>query len=85
MPHFQKPQLQNLSLTHAFIVDGRRVANGYVRQENKVYFTKKELNRRNVLHELFHHVVEVKGIEMSERKEEKEANRFVRCVMKKKG
>ena len=83
MPHFQKPQLQNLSLIYAFIVDGQRVANGYVWQENKAYFTKKGLNRRNVLHELFHHVVENKGLEMTEKKEERQANLFVREIMKK--
>lgn len=45
-------------------------------------FTKKGLNRRNVLHELYHHLVESYGLEMSERKEEKEASLFVREVMK---
>lgn len=45
-------------------------------------FAKKGLNRRNVLHELFHHVVEEKGIEMSERKEEREAYRFVSEIMR---
>lgn len=44
-------------------------------------FTKKGLNRRNVLHELYHHVVESKGIEMSERKEEREAKRFARKIL----
>jgi len=46
-------------------------------------FTKKGLKKRNVLHELFHHVLEAKGIEMSERKEERLASAFVREVMKK--
>lgn len=67
------------------IVDGRKVANKYVCQyyDNKTYFKKKAFNRRNALHELYHHLVEVKGIEMSRRKEEKEASLFVREFVKK--
>jgi hypothetical protein len=34
-------------------------------------------------HELYHHLVDVKGIEMPRRKEERMANLFVREVMKK--
>jgi len=45
-------------------------------------FTRRGLNKENILHELYHHVVENKGIEMSWRKEEKEAVLFVREVMK---
>jgi len=45
-------------------------------------FTKKGLKKRNVIHELYHHIVENKGLEMSERKEEMAANVFVRNVMK---
>lgn len=66
------------------VVDGRRVANGYECEywENKAYFTKRGFNRRNVLHEVFHHVVEAKVIEMSEKKEERLARVFVKEVMK---
>ena len=67
------------------ILDGRRVANGYVCQywKNKAYFTKKGFTRRNVLHELYHHLVEVKGIEMPEKKEERLANAFAKEVVRK--
>jgi hypothetical protein len=43
--------------------------------------TKRGLSKRNVLHELYHHVVENKNSDISERKEESEANRFVIQVM----
>jgi len=67
------------------ILNGRRVMKGYECDyfENVAVFTKKGLKKRNVLHELFHHVVESKGIEMSEKKEERMASAFVREVMKK--
>jgi len=45
-------------------------------------FTKKGLNKRNVLHELYHHIVEAKGIEMPKMKEERMASLFVREVTK---
>ena len=67
------------------IVDGRRVmkACDCDYYEGIACFTRKGLNKENVLHELYHHVVENKGIEMSWRKEEREANRFVREVIRK--
>jgi len=67
------------------ILDGMRVMKGYPCDyfQGIATFTKKGLNRRNVLHELYHHVVEEMGIEMSEKKEERMANLFVREVMKK--
>lgn len=51
--------------------------------KNKAYFQKKGVNKRNVLHELYHHIVESKGIEMSLTKEETEANAFARNVLRK--
>jgi len=65
------------------IVDGRKVGRGVEADyfEGIACFTKRGFNRRNVLHELYHHIVENKELEMTERKEEKEANRFVRAVM----
>jgi len=67
------------------IVDGRRVGNGdeACYYENKAFFTKKTLNKRNVLHELYHHILESYELEMSERIEEKMARRYVREVLKK--
>jgi len=62
------------------ILNGRRVGNGdfAVYFENKAYFTKRGLNKRTVLHELFHHVVYVSGLEMPHRMEEKAANDYAR-------
>ncbi|MCK4477595.1 hypothetical protein KAU88_03580 [Candidatus Bathyarchaeota archaeon] len=61
------------------VLDGRKVMKGYPCDyfEDIACFTKKGLNKRNVLHELYHHIIESRGLEMSLRKEEKEANRFV--------
>jgi hypothetical protein len=60
------------------ILNGRKVGNGdracYF--ENKAYFTKRGLMKRTVLHELYHHLVEMKGLELPERIEEKQANRY---------
>jgi len=68
------------------VVNGRRVTKGNDAEyfENFALFTKKGLNKRNVLHELYHHIAEKKGLDISERKEEREAYRFVRSVMRKK-
>ena len=67
------------------VVDGRKVGKGNDADyfEGIACFTRKGLNKRNVLHELYHHVVESKELEMTEKKEEREANRFVREVLKK--
>ena len=65
------------------IMDGRRVMRACECDyfEGIACFTKKGLNKRNVLHELYHHIVENKELDTTERKEEKEANRFVKAVM----
>jgi hypothetical protein len=67
------------------ILDGRKVMKGYECDyfEGIACFTKKGLNKRNVLHELYHHIVNNKGLEISEKKEEREANRFARKIMRK--
>ena len=67
------------------IVDGRKVTKGYPCDyfENTACFTKKGLNKRNVLHELYHHIANNKGLEISEKKEEREASRFAKEVMRK--
>lgn len=67
------------------IANGRRVMRACEADyfEGIACFTKKGLKKRNVLHELFHHIVENKNLEMPERKEEREANRFVIEVMNK--
>ena len=64
------------------ILNGRRVMRACECDyfEGIACFTKKGLNKRNVIHELYHHIVENKGLEISERKEEREAIRFVREI-----
>ena len=67
------------------ILNGRKVGNGddacYFK--NKAYFTKRGLNKRNVLHEFYHHLIETKGLELPERVEEKQANMFASELVKK--
>ena len=67
------------------ILDGRKVMKGYPCDyfEDIACFTKKGLNKRNVLHELYHHIVENMGLETPEKKEEQEAERFARRIIKK--
>ena len=67
------------------MVNGRRVMRACEADyyEGTACFTKKGLNKRNVLHELYHHIVNKKGLEISEKKEEWEASRFVREVTRK--
>jgi hypothetical protein len=66
------------------VPNGRKVGNGdsacYI--ENKAYFTKRGLNKRTVLHELYHHLVDTKGLELSETMEEKDANSYAREFLK---
>jgi len=66
------------------VLDGRRVGNGdEACYDNCVaYFTNKGLTKRNVLHELYHHIVELYGLEMPLRKEEKQANQYARKVLR---
>jgi hypothetical protein len=63
------------------VLDGRRVGNGDIAcyDSGKACFTKRGLNKRTVLHELYHHIVEVNGLDMPSRKEESEANRYTRA------
>lgn len=67
------------------ILDGRKVMKGYECDyfEDIACFTKKGLKKRNVLHELYHHIVNNEGLEISEKKEEREASKFARETMRK--
>ena len=67
------------------VVDGRRVGNTdkACYYEFVAYFKKKELNKRNVLHEFYHHLAYVLELDMSEIKEEREANRHSRMILRK--
>jgi hypothetical protein len=73
-------KIQQMKIT----VDGRRVTWGYdgVYFENSAFFTK-GLNKRNVLHELYHHIVANMEFELPESKEEREADRFANRIIKK--
>lgn len=66
------------------IVDGRRAGKGnracYF--ENKAYFTRKGLTKRTVLHEFYHHLVDVKGWDLPSMSEENDANRYAREFLK---
>ena len=66
------------------ILDGRKVMKGYECDyfEDIACFTKKGLKKRNVLHELYHHIVEAYELDIRERTEERNAKRFVREVLK---
>lgn len=61
-------------------LNGRKVGNRWVASyfQNRAYFTKRGLNRRTILHELYHHLVYVNGLDMLRRAEEKDANSYAR-------
>jgi hypothetical protein len=69
------------------ILDGKRVgarkSNGWLAcySEGKAFFTKSGLNRKNILHEFYHFLVDMKGLEMSAREEEKEANNYAKRLL----
>jgi len=67
------------------VVNGRRVGNGdeACYEDYTAYFTKKAINRFNVLHELYHHLSYVNDWGISERKEERQANKYARKVLNK--
>jgi hypothetical protein len=61
-------------------VDRRRVPRkcGGVYLKNIACFTREDLKKRVILHELYHHLVETKGHDLQSRLEEKEANSYSR-------
>lgn len=66
------------------VVDGRRVGNSdealYDYGTYTAYFKKRTIRKRLVLHEFYHHMTYVKDWEMSERREEREADRYSNTV-----
>jgi hypothetical protein len=66
------------------LLNGKRVRKGWVAWylENQACFKKNGLVKRIVLHELYHHLVEVKNLEMSLKTEEKEANYYARYFLR---
>ena len=67
------------------ILDGKRVGKGYSGYylKSKAYFTKRGLTKRIILHELYHHLKDARGLEMPIRTEEKEANGYARAFLNK--
>jgi hypothetical protein len=61
-------------------LDGRKVGNGNIAIyfQNKAYFSKRGLKKRTVLHELYHHLAYVSGLDVSKTKEERAANSYAR-------
>jgi hypothetical protein len=66
-------------------LNGRKVGKGCVGWylEKQAYFRKEGLNKRIVLHELYHHLVGSNGLELPVKAEEKEANNYSREFLKK--
>jgi len=64
-------------------LDGRKVGNGNIAIyfQNRAYFSKRGLKKRTVLHELYHHLVYVNGLEMPKSKEERAANSYSKAFM----
>jgi hypothetical protein len=67
------------------ILNGRKVGKCYVAYyfQNRAYFTKRGLAKRTALHELYHHLVYVSGLDIATRREEREADKFARGILKK--
>jgi hypothetical protein len=61
------------------ILNDKKVGKGYEACyfEGKAYFSKRSLNKRNILHEFYHHLIETKGLDLPEQTEEKQANGYV--------
>jgi hypothetical protein len=61
-------------------LNGRKVGNGDIAVyfQNRAHFTKKELTKRTVLHEFYHHLVYVNNSDMPKTKEERAANQYAR-------
>jgi len=68
----------------ACALNGRKAGNGYeASYDNCVaYFTKRGLRKSDVLHELYHHLAYVNEWDMSERREETEADEYARTILK---
>ena len=66
------------------IVDGRKVGNNddACYYDYVAYFKKRRLNRRNVLHEFYHHLAYVYDLDFTDSREERGANRYSRILVK---
>ena len=61
-------------------LNDRKVGNRCIASysQNRAYFTKRGLKKRTILHELYHHLVYVKNLDVAKTKEEKAANSYAR-------
>ena len=66
------------------VVDGRKVGNNddACYYDYVAYFKKRGINKRNVLHEYFHHLAFIYDLDLSDSGEEREANRYSRLVLR---
>jgi hypothetical protein len=66
------------------VLDGRKVNKKFLAEYRKSngYFKKRGLTRRLVLHELYHHLVALKGLKTKRTNEEIEVDRFARQIMR---
>lgn len=64
-------------------LDGKKVGNRCIASyfQNKAYFTKRGLTKRTVLHELYHHLAYVNGLDVPSAKEEKGADSYSKAFM----
>jgi hypothetical protein len=65
------------------ILNGKRVKKGWVAwyDDNQACFKKSGLGKRIVLHELYHHLIEAKKLDMALRIEEREAKNYARLFL----
>lgn len=66
------------------ILNGKKVGNGFIAQyfQNTAIFTKRGLKKRVVLHELYHHLVKEKGMNLADRLEERQAISYAMQFLK---
>jgi hypothetical protein len=66
------------------LLDGKRVKKDWVAwyYKKQACFKKEGLTKRIVLHELYHHFTESRGLEIPLRTEEKEANYYAKSFVK---
>ena len=62
------------------VLEGKKVGKNFLGSylKNTAYFKKNGLSKQIVLHELYHHLIELKSLEMSLKTEEKEANSYAK-------
>ena len=67
------------------IVNGHKVGNNNKASYNytnyTAFFKKNGINRFNVLHELYHHIANVENWEFSDKREEREADKYAKKIL----